>query len=131
MARVKLHMAQTILRSTSRRASASSFAHSHTVTSKLLCFGGGTTTMGRPLVGEPAPAPEPTLTLVLPGYSHFVLQVRHSSHEAFGLRTHMRPMPNISTEMKYHRQTYPLQHIACSVRLMYRPLPPPPRGDDI
>ena len=39
--------------------------------------------MGRPLVGEPVPTPEPALTLVLPGYSH----------EAFGLCTHTRPMP--------------------------------------
>src|SRR5260221_7090783 len=86
---------------------------------------------GRPLVGEPAPAPEPTPTLVLPGYLHFVLLVQHSSHEAFGLRTHMRPTPNISTEMKDHRQTYPSRHIACSIRRTYQPLPPPPRVDDV
>src|SRR5258708_35358774 len=86
---------------------------------------------GRPLVGEPAPAPEPAPMLVLPGYSHFVLRARHSSHKAFSLQTHMRPMPNISTEMKYHRQTYPLWHIACSVQLTYQPLPPPPQGDDV
>src|SRR5258708_33521191 len=38
---------------------------------------------GRPLVGKPAPMPEPALTLVLPGYSH----------EAFSLHTHTRPTP--------------------------------------
>src|SRR5258705_9351620 len=75
--------------------------------------------------------PEPALTLVLPGYLHFVLLVRHLSHKAFGLRTHTRPTPNISTETKDHRQTYPLRHIACSVRRMYRPPPPPPQVDDI
>src|SRR5260370_20609593 len=37
--------------------------------------------------------PEPALTLVLPGYLHFILQVQHSSHEAFNLHTHTRPMP--------------------------------------
>src|SRR5258708_23833644 len=75
--------------------------------------------------------PEPAPTLVLPGFSHFVLLARHSSHEAFGLRTHTRPMPNISTETKDHRQTYPSRHIACSVRRMYQPPPPPPRVDNI
>src|SRR5258708_36168808 len=49
--------------------------------------------MGQPLVGEPAPVPEPALMLVLPGYSHFVLQVRHLSHKAFSLHTHTRPTP--------------------------------------
>src|SRR5258708_2813522 len=86
---------------------------------------------GQPLVSEPAPTPEPTPMLVLPGYSHFVLRVRHSSHKAFGLCTHMRPMPNISMEMKYHRQTYLLHYITCNVQQMYWPPPPPPRGDDI
>src|SRR5260221_14742493 len=38
---------------------------------------------GQPLVGKPAPTPEPALMLVLPGYSH----------EAFGLCTHTRPTP--------------------------------------
>src|SRR5260221_13131346 len=32
--------------------------------------------------------PEPTPTLVLPGYSHFILQVQHLLHEAFSLHTH-------------------------------------------
>src|SRR5258708_5328556 len=75
--------------------------------------------------------PEPVPMLVLPGYSHFVLRAQHSSHEAFGLRTHMRPMPNISTETKDHRQTYPSQHIACSVQRTYWPPPPPPQVDDV
>src|SRR5260221_14725228 len=79
------------------------------------------TTMGQPLVGEPAPMPEPAPTLVLPGYLH----------KAFSLRTHTRPMPNISMETKYHRQTYPSRHITCSIQLTYRPLPPPPRGDNV
>src|SRR5258708_4048417 len=87
--------------------------------------------MGQPLVGEPAPTPEPTLTLALPGYSHFILQVRHLSHEAFGLHTHTRPTPNISKEMKYHRQTYLLHYIACNTRQMYWPPPPPPQGNDL
>src|SRR5258707_7205654 len=69
--------------------------------------------------------------LVLPGYSHFVLWARHSSHEAFSLRTHTRPMQNISMETKDHRQSYPSWHIACSIRWTYQPPPPPPRVDDI
>src|SRR5258708_5830435 len=86
---------------------------------------------GRPLVGKPAPTPEPTPTLVLPGYSHFVLWAQHSSHEAFSLRTHTRPMPNISTETKCHRQTYLWHYIACNTQRTYQPPPPPPRGDDV
>src|SRR5258707_15575226 len=37
--------------------------------------------------------PEPTPTLVFPGYLHFILQAQHSSHKAFSLCTHTRPMP--------------------------------------
>src|SRR5258708_39179357 len=89
------------------------------------------TTPGRPLVSDPAPTPEPALTLVLPGYSHFILLAQHSSHEAFGLRTHTRPMPNISMETKDHRQTSPSRHITCSIQRMYQPPPPPPRVENI
>src|SRR5258708_2181150 len=38
--------------------------------------------------------------LVLPGYSHFILWVRPSSHKAFSLRTHTRPTPK-----HQHRQS--------------------------
>src|SRR5258708_39843223 len=84
-----------------------------------------------PCIGPPAPPPEPAPTLVLPGYSPFVLWAQHSSHVAFGLQRHMRPTPNISIETKDHRQTFPLRHIACSVRRTYWPPPPPPRVDNV
>src|SRR5258707_899933 len=50
-------------------------------------------TTGQPLVGKPAPMPEPTPMLVLPAYSHFIFCLQHSSHEAFSLWTHTRPTP--------------------------------------
>src|SRR5258708_356204 len=75
--------------------------------------------------------PEPTLMLVLPGYSHFILWAQHSLHEAFSLHTHMRPMPNISTETKPHRQMYLLCYITCNIQWMYWPPSPPPQGDDV
>src|SRR5258708_10735189 len=61
--------------------------------------------MGQPLVGKPAPTPEPAPTLVLPGYSH----------EAFSLRTHTRPMPKHQHGDKVPQTDLPLvlHHLQC------------------
>src|SRR5258708_14311140 len=92
---------------------------------------------GRPFIGELIPTPELTPTPEpapmpdLPGYSHFIFQSRHASHEALGLRMHTRPMPTISMKTKVTKMAYLSRCTICSAQWSCKPPLPPPQHEGV
>src|SRR5260221_14774644 len=80
---------------------------------------------------ELAPMPEPAPMPDLPGYLHFIFRSRHASHEALGLRMHMRPMSTISTKMKVTKMAYLSRCTVCSAQWSCQPPLPPPQHKGI